>query len=85
MLNPISIVFIFILFKLLQAVQNAIINCISMGKSIALTGKNNQKAVQAVIGKKSYTHVFTNSEIALLKKVKPTFLIIRGLQTGFYF
>ena len=31
--------------KLLQADQNSMINLISSGKAIALTGENNQKAV----------------------------------------
>ena len=43
--DPIGIVIILMLLKLLQAKQNLMINCISSGKTIALTRENNQKAV----------------------------------------
>lgn len=60
--------------QLFQAEQDSMINRISSGKAIALTGENNQKAVQQSIGSLDYTHVFTSPEIALSKKFKTNVL-----------
>lgn len=68
--DPTGVVIILIPLKLLQAEQNSMINCISSGKAIALTGENNQKAVQQSIGSQDYTHVFPSPKIALSKKFK---------------
>lgn len=46
------------------------INQILQGKAIALIGKNNQQKTQQVIIRKTYIHIFTDFEIALLKKFK---------------
>lgn len=67
-------VIIFILLKVLQAEQNSMINCISCGKAIALTGENNQKIVQQSIWSSDYTHIFTSPKIALFKKLKANIL-----------
>lgn len=50
------------------------INWIASGKAIALTGKNNHKAVQQFMTWQDYIHIFTGSEIALLKKFKANVL-----------
>ena len=60
--------------KLLQAEQNLMINRVSSGKAIALTGENNQKTVQQSIRSQDYTHVFISPEIALSKKFKANIL-----------
>ena len=44
--DPTSVVIILMPLKLLQAKENLMINHISSRKAIALTGENNQKAVQ---------------------------------------
>lgn len=69
-----GVVLILMPFKLLQVKQNVIINCIPTKKAIALTGENNQKAIQETITKESYNHVFTSPEIILLKKFKVNIL-----------
>lgn len=46
MFDPAGVVIILMPLKLLQAEQNSMINRIASGKAIALTGDNNQKAVQ---------------------------------------
>lgn len=46
------------------------VNQIPNGKAITLTGENNQKDIQHAITTEGYTHLFTNLEIALLKKFK---------------
>ena len=74
MYNLTSVVIILIPFKLLQGEQNSLINRISTGKTIVLTGKKNQKVVQKSIGSQNYIHVFTSPEIALSKKFKPNIL-----------
>lgn len=45
MFEPTGVVIILMPLKLLQAEQNSLINRITSGKAIALTGENNQKAV----------------------------------------
>lgn len=72
--NPTGMVIIFILLKVLQAEQNLMINCISRGKAISLTGENNQKIVQQSIWSSDYTHIFTSLEIALFEKLKANIL-----------
>lgn len=74
MLDPTGVVIILMPLKLLQEEQNAMINQISNGRAIALTGENNQKATQQFIATKNYTHVFTSPEIALSKKFKTNVL-----------
>lgn len=74
MFEPTGIVIILMPLKLLQAEQNTMINRIPNGKAIALTGENNQKAVQKSIACENYTHVFTSPEIALSKKFKANVL-----------
>lgn len=74
MVDPTGVVLILMPLKLLQAEQNSMINCIPNGKAIALTGENNQKAVQQAIATEGYTHVFTSPEIALSKKFKANVL-----------
>lgn len=46
------------------------VNCIFIGKAIALTSENNQKVVEEAITKKFYINVFTSPEIALSKKFR---------------
>ncbi len=46
MFNPTGVVIILMPLKLLQAEQNSMINRITNGKAIALTGENNHKGVQ---------------------------------------
>ena len=70
MFDPTGVVIILMSLKLLQAEQNSMINQIASGKAIALTGDNNQKAVQQSVATGDYTHVFTSPEIALSKKFK---------------
>ena len=74
MFNPTGVVIILMPLKLLQAEQNSMINRIASGKAIALTGENNNKAVQQAIARQNYTHVFTSPEIALSKKFKANVL-----------
>lgn len=74
MFNPTGVVIILMPLKLLQAEQNSMINQIASGKAIALTGENNNKAVQQAIARQNYTHVFTSPEIALSKKFKANVL-----------
>ena len=74
MLNPTGVVLILMPLKLLQAEQNSIINRISNGKAIALTGENNLKAVQQAIATEGYTNIFTSPKIALSKKFKANVL-----------
>ena len=74
MFEPTGVVIILIPLKLLQAEQNSLINQIASGKAIALTGKNNQKAVQQSIARQNYIHVFTSPKIALSKKFKTNVL-----------
>ena len=74
MFEPTGVVIILMPLKLLQAEQNSLINRIASGKAIALTGENNQKAVQQSITRQNYTHVFTSPEIALWKKFKANVL-----------
>lgn len=74
MFEPTEVVIIFMPLKLLQTKQNSLINQIASWKTIALTGENNQKAVQQSIARQNYTHVFTSPEIALSKKFKANVL-----------
>lgn len=74
MFDPTGVVIILMPLTLLQAEQNSMINQITSGKAIALTGENNQKAVQQAIAHPDYTHVFTSPEIALSKKFKANVL-----------
>lgn len=60
--------------KLFQAEQNTIINWIPKGKAIALTGDNNKHSIQLKIANGDYIYIFTNLEIALLKKFKKNVL-----------
>lgn len=61
---------ILIPLKLLQAEQNTIINWIFNKKAIILNGENNHIDVQLEIATNNYIHVFTSSEIILLKQFK---------------
>lgn len=74
MMDPAGLIIILMPLKLLQAEQNAMINQISNGKAIALTGENNQKHTQIQIAMQGYTHFFTSPEIALSKKFKQNVL-----------
>lgn len=77
-----DIVIILMPLKLLQAEQNAMINCILNGKAIALTGENNLKAVQQAIATEGYTYVFQAPKLLSLRSLKPTYSIIVTFQIG---
>lgn len=64
------IVLILLLFKLLLMEQNKMINQLPNKKVLVLNDKSNYKYVHKQAIKRSYTHIFISSEIALSKKFK---------------
>lgn len=70
MLDPTGVVLILMPLKLLHDEQNAMINQVPTGETIALTGENNRKSLQESISRESYMHIFTSPKIALSKKFK---------------
>lgn len=60
------------------------INCILYEKGIVLNKENNTKRVLANIATKGYTHVFTSTEIAFLKKFKQNILDKPSLTDSLY-
>lgn len=71
--NP-DIILTLMQLKLLQAEQSEKINYLPGGKEIVLNRENNINSVLAEIANGRYSHVFTSSEIALLKKFKQNIL-----------
>lgn len=82
--NPTGVVIILMPLKLLQAEQNSMINRIASEKAIALTGKNNNKAVQQAIACQNYTHVFTSPESHYQKSSRPTYWMTLDLPVVFH-
>lgn len=69
MSEPKGVVIILISLKLLQVEQNVIINQVSNGKAIALTGENNQKQTQLEIAIGGYSHVLPAGN-CFIKKIQ---------------
>lgn len=70
MFSPQAVVIIFMFLKLHKEEEILMINCITSGNTIALTGNNNKQSMKCHIADDDFTNVFTYPKIILSKKFK---------------
>ncbi len=70
MFSPQAVVIIFMFLKLHKEEEILMINCITSGNTIALTGNNNKQSMKCQIADNDFTNIFTYPKIILSKKFK---------------